>query len=229
MDSKDNVIVGTEPGGLILRISPAGEGFVLHQAARREVTTVAVNAARCDLCRGDREQIRCTFTDAFDPHSPFPTPTIRPAAPVQGPGPARHGADQPHLSAQLPSALPPLVVRRIGGLPDRHRQLSAAHLAPIRRTSSTPSASIRQGRPIVGDGEQGQHLSHRFRSGKHTPDQRVAHPGHGLRGWPKGRLYAATGNVGKVYQVGPELQEDRHLRKRTPGRPVLLVSGPCAL
>ena len=45
IDSKDNVIVGTEPGGLILRISPAGNGFVLYQTARREVTSVAVNGA----------------------------------------------------------------------------------------------------------------------------------------------------------------------------------------
>ena len=40
--AQDNLIVGTDPGGLVLRISPAGEGFVLYQMAKREVTAVAV-------------------------------------------------------------------------------------------------------------------------------------------------------------------------------------------
>ena len=38
----DDLIVGTEPGGLIIRVSPKGEGFVLYQAAKREITAVAV-------------------------------------------------------------------------------------------------------------------------------------------------------------------------------------------
>src|SRR5687767_7438930 len=42
IDGKDNVIVGTEPGEVVLRVSTAGEGFVLHQTAKREVTLVAV-------------------------------------------------------------------------------------------------------------------------------------------------------------------------------------------
>ena len=33
-------MVGTEPSGLILRISPAGQGFVLYQAPKREITAV---------------------------------------------------------------------------------------------------------------------------------------------------------------------------------------------
>ena len=42
IDSRDNLIVGTEPGGLIFRVSPTGEGFVLYQAPKREITAVAV-------------------------------------------------------------------------------------------------------------------------------------------------------------------------------------------
>ena len=34
--------MGTEPGGLVVRVSPAGEGFVLYQMSKREVTAVAV-------------------------------------------------------------------------------------------------------------------------------------------------------------------------------------------
>ena len=42
VDASDNAIVGTEPGGLVVRVSPAGEGFVLYQTPKREVTAVAV-------------------------------------------------------------------------------------------------------------------------------------------------------------------------------------------
>jgi len=36
VDAKDNVIVGTEPGGLVIRVSPAGDGFVLYQLPRKK-------------------------------------------------------------------------------------------------------------------------------------------------------------------------------------------------
>ena len=42
IDAQDNLIVGTEPSGLILRVSPTGQGFVLYQAPKREITAVAV-------------------------------------------------------------------------------------------------------------------------------------------------------------------------------------------
>ena len=42
MDANGNLIVGTDPSGLILRVTPAGEGFVLYQAPKREITAVAV-------------------------------------------------------------------------------------------------------------------------------------------------------------------------------------------
>ena len=44
IDAHDNLIAGTDPSGLILRISPAGQGFVLYEADKREITTVAVAA-----------------------------------------------------------------------------------------------------------------------------------------------------------------------------------------
>src|ERR1039457_3714617 len=38
IDASDNAIVGTDPGGLVVRVSAAGEGFVLYQTPKREVT-----------------------------------------------------------------------------------------------------------------------------------------------------------------------------------------------
>ncbi|HET7104371.1 MAG TPA: hypothetical protein VFI20_09835, partial [Terracidiphilus sp.] len=41
-DAKGNLIAGTDGSGLVYRISPAGKGYVLFDAPRREITSVAV-------------------------------------------------------------------------------------------------------------------------------------------------------------------------------------------
>ncbi|HWA96419.1 MAG TPA: hypothetical protein VG844_17615 [Terracidiphilus sp.] len=41
-DAKGNLIAGTDGSGLVYRISPAGKGYVLFEAPRREITSVAV-------------------------------------------------------------------------------------------------------------------------------------------------------------------------------------------
>jgi hypothetical protein len=43
-DAKGNLIAGTDGSGLVYRISPQGKGYVLFEAPRREITSVAVAA-----------------------------------------------------------------------------------------------------------------------------------------------------------------------------------------
>lgn len=43
-DAKGNLIAGTDGSGLVYRISPDGKGYVLFDAPRREITSVAVGA-----------------------------------------------------------------------------------------------------------------------------------------------------------------------------------------
>lgn len=43
-DAKSNLIAGTDGSGLVYRISPEGKGYVLFEAPRREITSVAVSA-----------------------------------------------------------------------------------------------------------------------------------------------------------------------------------------
>jgi sugar lactone lactonase YvrE len=43
-DARGNLIAGTEGSGLVYRISPEGKGYVLFEAPRREITSVAVAA-----------------------------------------------------------------------------------------------------------------------------------------------------------------------------------------
>ena len=43
-DGKGNLIAGSDGSGLVYRISPQGRGYVLYEASRREITSVAVGA-----------------------------------------------------------------------------------------------------------------------------------------------------------------------------------------
>lgn len=43
-DARDNLIAGSDGSGLVYRISPQGKGYVLFEAPRREITSVAVAA-----------------------------------------------------------------------------------------------------------------------------------------------------------------------------------------
>ncbi len=43
-DAKGNLIAGSDGSGLVYRISPEGKGYVLFEAPRREITSVAVSA-----------------------------------------------------------------------------------------------------------------------------------------------------------------------------------------
>ena len=43
-DTKGNLIAGTDGSGLVYRISPEGKGYVLFEAPRREITSVAVGS-----------------------------------------------------------------------------------------------------------------------------------------------------------------------------------------
>lgn len=44
-DSKGNLIAGTDGSGLVYRISAQGKGYVLFESPRREITSIAINAA----------------------------------------------------------------------------------------------------------------------------------------------------------------------------------------
>jgi len=67
-DAKGNLIAGSDGSGLVYRVSPQGKGYVLFEAPRREITSVAVaaNGTIYAACVGDKS------------HNPLPP------LPVQG-------------------------------------------------------------------------------------------------------------------------------------------------
>jgi sugar lactone lactonase YvrE len=207
IDSHDNLIVGTEPGGLILRVAPDGAGFVLYQAPKREVTAVAVarDGSIYAAASGNKQP------SAPHPPTPAPTPqvvprTAAPTAPVAPNAPAQVRVAPTVTPTPVPTAIPPVLggseVYRI--LPDGFPREVWSHPQDIAYTIAFDS----EGRPLVGTGNKG--IIYRLDSDlvsttlfNASPTQVTAiYNGRG------GKLYTATGNVGKVYQIGPGLESE---------------------
>jgi sugar lactone lactonase YvrE len=202
VDTHENLIVGTEPGGLIIRISPAGEGFVLHQAGRREVTAVVVASDGVIYAAA-------TGTKPAPPPAPpasaAPAPaSAAPAAPTaMTPVQSRQAAPPPPtFTPSGPAVSGGSEVIRIGsdGFPRGIWQDPQEIVYALTLDS--------RGFPVVGTGNRGQLiridselLSTRLLTTDSTQITALC------RG-QDGRLFAATGNIGKVYQVGPGLETE---------------------
>jgi sugar lactone lactonase YvrE len=203
VDAQGNLIVGTEPGGLVLRITPAGEGFAVFQTPKREVTSVAVkpDGAIYAACVGNRQ------------------PTAAPAAPpaVQAPAPTPLAAAAGVMTIQVgpaaaapPPTLAPQPAAAIAGgsevyriEPDGYAHKVWSHAQDIVYTIAFDG----DGRPLIGTGNKGS--LYRLDSDvlhtvlvKAAPTQVTC-----LYAGREGRLYAATGNIGKVFRIGPAIEK----------------------
>ncbi len=194
MDGEGNLILGTEPGGLILRVSPAGKSFVLYQAGKREITAVA-------------ERNGIIYAAAVG--SKTASPSVTGSAPVLPSSPSPVTPTGAPRSGSAPPSLPPSVgtfsasvtggseVYRIGkdGFAERIWH-SATDLVYAIAFDST-------GKPLLGTGNKG--VVYRVDSDQlatqlvNTPPTQVTSLVEGRNGI----VYAATGNVGNLYSIGP--------------------------
>ncbi len=57
-DAKGNLIAGSDGSGLVYRIDPKGKGYVLFEASRREITSIAIGASGTiyAACAGDKSR-----------------------------------------------------------------------------------------------------------------------------------------------------------------------------
>lgn len=205
VDAAGNVIVGTEPGGLIMRVSPAGAGFVLHQAGRREITAVAVGADGAIYAAAVGNK----------PASAAPAPPPAPAAAagnitsITVTASAGGGGAQP---APRPAAPPPtLTPSSVSGGSELIR--IAADGFPARVWSDGNEiiyavAIDKAGKVILGTGNKGsvyrvENDLMATRLLTLAPTQVTALTTDGT-----GAIYAATGNIGKLFQLGPETEKD---------------------
>jgi hypothetical protein len=193
-DDAGNIIVGTEPSGLVIRVTPAGEGFVLYQANKREVTAVAVNKGAIYATAVGNKTGGLTVSG--------PAPVLPANAPaVTGTGAARTGSAPP----TLPPAIGSLSASVSGGT-ELYR-IEASGLAERIWTSGSDIAYAiafdAEGRPLIGTGNRGIIVrvdSDQFATEiLSTPPTQVT----AFLKAANGTIYAATGNVGNVYAIGP--------------------------
>ena len=194
VDPQDNLIVGTEPNGLILRISPTGQGFVLYQSPKREITAVAV--AQDGAIYASSVGNKTVAQAAPPPPSPAPSPVL-PGAPAAGnarvtpvtgvPGPIIAGGSE---------------VYRIN--PDGSPRKVWSNAQDIVYAIGFDAGGL----PLVGTGNRGK--IYRLDSDTVSTLLLDASPTQvtGFGRVPKGGdLYAITGNIGKVFRVGPAFEK----------------------
>ena len=201
-DRQGNLIAGTDSSGEVLRVNTKGEGFVLHQTGKREVTAIAV-------AKDGTIYAAATGNRAATPApAPVPTPVPQPVAAH----PAVAGAQQPQPAtpaAARPAAVPPTLapapgvaggseIWRIGT--DGEPALYWANAQAVVYALGFDA----EGRLLAGTGNQGRI----YRIDNAQNYTRIAHADvsqiTALAQLPGGGMAAATANPGKLYQLGPE-------------------------
>ncbi|MGA3096446.1 MAG: hypothetical protein ABSF25_08340 [Bryobacteraceae bacterium] len=202
VDAAGNLIVGTEPGGLVLRVSPAGEGFVLYQMPKRDVTAVVVAGDGAIYAAGVGNR------QGPAPAPPAATAPVMPApAPATPPNPTAPAAATVRVTALPPVS--PAVAPITGG-----SEVYRIDAAGPRRVWSHAQEIVYaigfdgSGRAILGTGNKGG-LYRIDSPALYTalltaPATQVT----ALQAGRDGRLYAATGNAGKVYEIEAGLESE---------------------
>jgi hypothetical protein len=196
IDANNNLIVGTDPSGLILRITPAGEGFVLYQSPKREITAVAVAPDGSIYASGAGAKQPSTLP-------PAPAPSGQPPA-ANAPGtltltPARPGAP-PSLVPAGPPVTTGSEIYRIQA--DGYPRKVWSHAQDVVYALAFDA----QSRVIAGTGNHG--AVYRIDS-DHSYTRLVNLESTQVTSFcnsPDGKIYAVTGNIGKVIAIGPQME-----------------------
>lgn len=194
VDSHDNLIVGTEPSGLILRVSPAGQGFVLYQSPKREITAVAVTPDGAIYASGIGN--KTALVHAAPP--PPPASSSLSASPSN----SAHSA-----SPSGPSIAGGSEVYRIN--PDGSPRKVWSSAQDIVYAIGFDAG----GQPLIGTGNRGK--IYRLDSDTvstllvdASPTQVTGFGRAPNLGSKLGDLYAITGNIGKVFRIGPAFEKN---------------------
>src|SRR5271165_2224269 len=199
VDHAGNVIVGTEPSGLVLRIAPQGTSFVLFQTAKKEVTAVA-----------ERDGvIYAASVGQKTAGPPQPPPATAPAAPGAPAGGALRVTAAP--TAEHPSALvpPPNLAfgsNALSGGSEFYRIEATGFAERLWSSTSDIIYAIgfdAAGKPLLGTGNKG--VIYRVDSDLMSTQLLTAGPTQvtDFANGRNGTVYAVTGNVGKLYSIGP--------------------------
>ena len=198
LDPAGSVIAGTDGSGLIYRISPQGEGFVLYSAPKKEISALAIDSQGDIYAAGDGDKRA---------GSPLPQ--------LGAPGSPTASASAPTIIVQQSSAqatglapgitaIPFPGVFNVGGSevyrisPDG----SPRTIWSSKEDLVYALAFDQMGRLIAGTGNKGKIYA--IRGNEFTDLSKAsANQVTAFARAPKGGLYAATSNLGKVFKLGP--------------------------
>ena len=201
VDGKQNVIAGTEPDGYIISVNPAGAGFVAYQSPKREVTAVAAHPDGSIYAAAVGAKQKGL---GGAPSGPAPV-----APPVAAPAAAPPGANAAvQRTVPLPAAIPSMGMTASGGA-EVYRIESDGYTRTVWSHPTDFVYSIAfdgQSRPVLGTGNQGKivRLDSSLLSSvivNASPTQIIA-----LASGRGGRIWAVTGNIGKLFALGPRTE-----------------------
>jgi sugar lactone lactonase YvrE len=210
VDSSDNLILGTDPSGLILRVSvkQGGEpgGFVLHQTSKKEVTAVILAADGTIYAAGvgTRSAVQpppqsMTTSSGEEPPPASVTANLVPGSP--------QGAQAQSPQPPAPSGL----ATRVAGGSDIYRIAPDGEPAVLWRSRDDIVYALgfdNQGRLLLGTGDHGRLIrldsEHVHSIVLTTASRQITALGAG----PKGQVYTAASNIGKVFELGPGLETE---------------------
>lgn len=203
-DGQGRLICGTDPGGLILRIDGSQNpptGFVLHQAGKKEITSVAVGqdgriyAAGAGI-RTATPPARTTVTS-----TPAPTQTSTPAQ-------ALPGAGGPQAAAPATPAVPASLTQVRGG-----SAIVQIDVDGEPRTIWSDASDVvyslgfdADGRLLAATGGRGRIIRVDSEDVSTVVTALLSNEVTALALASDGTVYAAASNIGQVVSLGPGLE-----------------------
>jgi hypothetical protein len=193
-DRAGNLIAGTDGSGLVYRISPQGEGFVLYSAPKKEITALAVDAQGNIYAAGagDKRGGAATPSSTAQPGTTTPSvPIIIQPPTTQAPGP---------IPGIAPVPFPNVV--NVGGS-DVYRIAPDGSPKTIWTSKEDLVYALefdQAGRLLAGTGNKGR--LYEIRDGEYTDLSKAsANQVTSFAHAPRGGVYAATSNLGKVFLI----------------------------
>jgi sugar lactone lactonase YvrE len=194
-DTRGNLIAGSDGSGLVYRISPQGEAFVLYSAPKKEITALAIDEAGNIYAAAVGEKRASGTTPSFTP----PPASAKPA-------PQTSGSDSAPANV-APAA--PFPVSASGS--DIYK--IAPDGSPSRIWSSRDDIVYalgfnERGHLLAGTGNKGRVFEIDGHGDYSDLLKASANQVTAMTRAPNGGLYVSTSNLGKIFVIGAEPDEE---------------------